>query len=327
MSEATRDPGTAVERLRAATRVLITSHASPDGDALGSELGFAEMAGRLGLATTILNRDPHPAPLALLRGIETIQVVPELPPDLEERFDLAVVLECPDLDRPALAGLERLPLLNIDHHLDNTLYGEVNYIDDDAPAVGEMVLAMADAASVAVTETMASNLYVALVTDTGDFRYSNATPRAFAAAERLVRFGAKPHEIAEALWERTPARVIRLTGAVLSTLELLADGRLAVIECDRARLAAAGADPGDTEDIINIPRSIDGVRAVAFFKAFRDGLVRVSLRSRGDLDVQSVARSFGGGGHRNAAGCSVEGTLEHARSVVLTTLLPLVEPS
>jgi phosphoesterase RecJ-like protein len=324
MPDATQDPRTAVERLRKAQRVLITSHSAPDGDALGSELGLAELAAHLGLATTIVNRDTNPAPLAFLPGIESVQVAATLPPDLEARFDLAAVLECPGLDRPGFAGLDHLPILNIDHHLDNALYGEVNYLDEEAPAVGAMVLAMAEVVGAAVSPAMATNLYAALVTDTGDFRYSNATPRAFATAERLVRYGARPHAIAEALWEHTPSRVIRLTAAVLSTLELLAAGRLAVVQCDRATLAAVGAAPEDTENLINIPRSIDGVRVAVFFKAFRDDVVRVSMRSRGNVDVQAVARGFGGGGHRNAAGCSVRGTVAEAREQVLAALLPVV---
>jgi len=325
MPEVTRDPAMAVERLRRAKRVLITSHASPDGDAIGSELGLAELVRHLGAEVAVFNRDPHPATLEFLPGIATIAVVRELPRGYEHDFDLVVALECPDLDRPDFAGLDRLPILNIDHHLDNARYGEVNYIDEDAPAVGEMVLAMAESAGAAVTEAMAVNLYAALVTDTGDFRYSNATPRAFAAAARLVAAGARPARIAEGLWEHNPARVVRLTAAVLATLELLAGGRLAVITCDRAMLDAAGAHAEDTENLINIPRAIEGVRVAAFFKAFTDGAVRVSLRSRADLDVQVVARAFGGGGHRNAAGCTIKGSLAEARREVLAGLTPLVE--
>ncbi len=327
MSEVTRDPGAAVARLRRAKRVLVTSHSAPDGDAVGSELGFAEFARALGVETVIVNRDPHPASLDFLPGLETIRVQRELPAGFEREFDLVATLECPDLDRPAFAGLDRLPILNVDHHLENALYGEVNVVDEDAPAVGEMVLAMAGAAGVAVTPSMATNLYAALVTDTGDFRYSNATPRAFEAAGRLVAAGARPAEIAEALWEQNPARVVRLTAAVLSTLELLADGRLAVITCDRAMLEATGAQPEDTENLINIPRAIQGVRVAVFLKALRDGAVRVSLRSRGDLDVQGVARRFGGGGHRNAAGCTLPGSLPDARRTLLDAVLPVVESS
>ncbi len=325
MSEATRDPGVALARLKRAKRVLITSHSAPDGDALGSELAFAELAQALGVQATIVNRDPHPATLGFLPGLETIRVQRELPQGYEREFDLAVLLECPGLDRPDLAGLDRLPLVNVDHHLENALYGEVNVVDDDAPAVGEMVLRMAEIAEVAVTPHMATNLYAALVTDTGDFRYSNATPRAFEAAGRLVAAGARPAAIAEALWEQNPARVVRLTAAVLSTLELLADGRLALITCDKAMLEAAGARPEDTENLVNIPRAIQGVRIAVFLKALREGAVRVSLRSRGEIDVQGVARAFCGGGHRNAAGCTIPGTLADARRELLEAVLPVVE--
>jgi len=325
MSEVTRDPSAVVTRLRKIKRMLITSHTAPDGDAIGSELGFAELARQLGAETAIFNRDPHPASLGFLPRIETISVTGELPAGFERSFDLAVVLECPDLGRPGFSGLDRLPILNIDHHLENARYGLLNYLDEDAPAVGEMVLAMAEVANATVTETMATNLYAALVTDTGDFRYSNATPRAFSAGARLVAAGAQPAEIAEQLWEHNPARVVRLTAAVLGTLELAADGRLAIITCDRAMLEAAGAFPEDTENLVNIPRAIEGVRVAVFLKAFRDGAVRASLRSRADVDVQSVARIFGGGGHRNAAGCTIPGNLPEARRALLEALLPVVE--
>jgi phosphoesterase RecJ-like protein len=325
MSDVTRDPTAVVARLRKIKRMLITSHTAPDGDAIGSELGFAELARQFGAETAIVNSDPHPASLAFLPGIESISVVSELPAAFERSFDLAVVLECPDLGRPGFPDLDRLPLLNIDHHLENARYGLLNYVDEEAPAVGEMVLAMAEAADANVTETMAVNLYVALVTDTGDFRYSNATPRAFSAGARLVTAGARPAEISEQLSEHNPARIVRLTAAVLGTLELLADGRLAVITCDRATLEAAGAFPEDTESLVNIPRAIEGVRVAVFLKAFRDGSVRVSLRSRAGVDVQSVARIFGGGGHRNASGCTIPGDLPEARRALLETLLPVVE--
>jgi bifunctional oligoribonuclease and PAP phosphatase NrnA len=327
MGEVTRDPAAAVALLRKARRVLITSHSAPDGDAIGSELGFAELAQRLGAETAIVNRDPCPAALDFLPGVGSITVAAALPEGFEHSHDLVAALECPGLDRSGLDGLDRLPILNIDHHMDNAGYGAVNYVDQEAPAVGEMVLAMVASAACPVTPTMATNLYTALVTDTGDFRYSNASPRAFEAAGRLVAAGADPAAIAEGLWENNPARVVRLTAAVLGTLEVLGDGRLAVITCDRGMLEASGARPEDTENLINIPRSIKGVLIAAFFKAFRDGAVRVSLRSRADLDVQAVARAFGGGGHKNAAGCTIQGSLADARRALLEALLPLAGPT
>ncbi len=327
MGELTRDAGAAVAYLKGARRVLITSHSAPDGDAVGSELGVLWLAERLGVAARVINRDPHPASLAFLPSLERIEVAAELPAAYERDFDLGVILECPGLDRPGLAGLDRLPLLNIDHHLGNERYGVLDFVDEEAPAVGEMVLAMADAAALPLSAPAATALYTALVTDTGDFCYSNATPRAFAAAARLVTAGAAPHLIAEGLHEHVPARVIRLTGAVLGTLELLAGGRLAVITCDTAMLEANGAHREDTENLINIPRSIDGVQVAVMLKDFSPTGVRVSLRSRGTVDVQSVARTFGGGGHRSAAGCTIAGGLAEARRALLAALLPTLENS
>ncbi len=325
MGELTREAGVAVARLRRANRVLITSHSAPDGDAIGSELGMLWLAERLGVAAHVVNRDPHPASLAFLPGLDRIQVAAELPSGYERDYDLGVVLECPGLDRPGLAGLDRLPLLNIDHHLGNERYGAVDFVDEEAPAVGEMVLAMAEAAGIPLSAAAAMALHTALATDTGDFRYSNATPRAFAAAARLVAAGAAPHLIAEGLYEHVPARVVRLTGAVLATLELLCDSRLALISCDRAMLDAIGARPEDTENLINIPRGIDGVQVAVLLKDFSPTGVRVSLRSRGHVDVQAIARTFGGGGHRNAAGCTIAGSLPQARSALLAAMVPALE--
>jgi phosphoesterase RecJ-like protein len=327
MTETFRDPAPAIAALARVERLFVTFHSSPDGDALGSALGFAELVEAMGKSVTVWSRDPYPASLAFLPDLERVQIGASLPPDYTNAFDLAVLLECPGLDRPGLDGLDRLPILNIDHHLANEHYGAINYVDERAPAVGEMVLSMAHEASIPVSPAMAINLYTALVTDTGDFRYSNATPRAFAAAALLVAAGAKPTEIAEALWEHTPARVVRLTGAVLSTLELLADNRLAVITCDRAALEASSAHPEDTEGLINYPRAIEGVQIVAFFKALNHGIIRVSMRSRGAVDVQAVALRFGGGGHRNASGLSYFGTLADARKALLDILVPLAESS
>jgi bifunctional oligoribonuclease and PAP phosphatase NrnA len=325
VNELTGDPGRAVDCLRQARRVLLTFHSSPDGDALGSALGFAELAAALGVSSTVVSRDPAPASLSFLPGTDKVEIRTELPTDFLAGFDLTVVLECPDLDRQGFDNLATLPILNIDHHLANTAYGTVNYVDDEAPAVGEMVLRMADASSVPVTATMATCLYTALVTDTGDFRYSNSTPRAFAAAHRLVQCGARPHEIAEALWSQTPARVVRLVGAVLSTLELGANGRIAVVTCDSAMLAATGAGREDTEGIINYPRSIAGVEVAVLLKSFSDGETRASLRSRGAVDVQEIAASFGGGGHRAASGCTIKAPLAEARRQLLAIVLAALE--
>ncbi len=325
MGVVTHHPGPAVERLAAAERALLTSHMSPDGDAVGSELALAGLARALDVEPVIVNRDPAPAGLDEMPGSETIRIVDALHDELLENVDLVVTLECPDLDRPGLAGLDRRPILNIDHHRGNARYGEVNYLDEDAPAVGEMVWRMYRAAGITPDADAATAALVALSTDTGDFRYSNATPRAFTAASEMVAAGARPEQVAEWVHERRTEASIRLLGEALRTLEVRAGGRLALMWVDPAAFERAGAAPADTDDLINVPRTIAGVRIAVFLKQWEPGVVRVSLRSKGHLDVRSVAARFGGGGHTNAAGCTVRGEIAQAREALLPLLEMLLE--
>jgi len=303
------DPSPAVERLRQASRVLVTCHRSPDGDALGSELALAELATAFGADVMVYNHDPAPSSLEELPGADDIVVSTELPQDFPSCIDLVVTMECPGLDRTGFAGLDRAPILNIDHHPANPHFGEINYVDESAPAVGEMVWRMFGQAGIGPTVDAALNCYVALSTDTGDFRYSNATPRAFSAAAEMAEAGADPTLVADWVHGRRSLPSIRLLGEALRTLEVSSDGRLATISVDHASFVRCGASPADSEDIINHPRSIAGVAAVAFFKQWEPEVVRVSLRSKGSLDVRRVAAVFGGGGHPNAAGCTLTGEL------------------
>jgi phosphoesterase RecJ-like protein len=310
------DPSLAVDRLRRASRVLLTSHRNPDGDAIGSELALAELAVALGARSVIVNRDPAPATLTELPGFEAVTVADRLPADFPADFDLVITVECPELDRCGFDGLDRLPILNIDHHLANPAYGEVNYLDEEAPAVGEMVWSMFAAAAVEPSVAAATNCYVALVTDTGDFRYSNARPRAFRAAAEMVERGADPPMVAEWVHDGRTISSVRLLGEALKTLRFGCDGRLASLAVDQQAFARAGADSTDTEEIIDVPRAVSGVEAVVFCKQWEPGTIKVSLRSRGQVDVRSVAASFGGGGHTNAAGCTLETDIETARATL-----------
>jgi phosphoesterase RecJ-like protein len=325
MTPTGNDPSLAVERLDRAERILLTTHRNPDGDAIGSELAIAELAKALGAEPVILNRDPAPVTLLELPGIESVVVADRLPTDFEQRFDLVVTVECPDLDRAGFDGLDRLPILNIDHHLANPAYGEVNYLDEEAPAVGEMVWSMYKTSGIAPSVDAATNMFVALVTDTGDFRYSNAKPRAFVAAAEMVDAGADPPTVAEWVHDGRTEGSVRLLGEALRTLRFACGGRLASLEVDPTAFERAGADSTDTEEIINVPRAVAGVEAVIFCKQWEPGLVKVSLRSRGDVDVRSVAASFGGGGHTNAAGCSLETDLASARRQLEARVAALLE--
>jgi phosphoesterase RecJ-like protein len=304
------DPRIAAEAFKKAYNLLITCHRNPDGDAIGSELALAELADRLGVKAAIVNRDATPSNLARLPGADRIQVLDELPADFPEGYDLVVTTECPDLERAGFEGLSRLPILNIDHHPGNPAYGVVNFLDPEAPAVGEMVLRLYGELNLVPTPAAATNLFAALSTDTGDFRYSNATASAFRAAAEMVDAGAEPSAVANWVHNHRSLASVRLLGESLRTLTISDDGRLATITATNEAYRRSGAGPEDSEEIVNVPRSIAGVEAVAYFKQWEDGKVKISLRSRGPVDVRAIAAEFGGGGHTNAAGCTIEGELD-----------------
>lgn len=310
----------AVERLRRATRALVTGHRRPDGDSLGSELALAELAGGLATDTFVINHDRAPTTLSGLPGVDSVTVSTSLPPNFPDGFDLVVMLECPTLDRAGFDGLAGLPVLNIDHHPANSRYGAVNYVDEEAPAVGEMVWRMFGAAEITPSRDAATNAYVALSTDTGDFRYANATGRALRAAAEMVDAGAQPTVVAQWIHGRKSAPSVMLLGEALRTLRFEDGGRIATIEVSLEAFVACGAQPEDTEEIVNHPRAIEGVEVVAFFKQWEPDVVRVSLRSKGTVDVQRVATRFGGGGHRNAAGCTLTGDLPASRDRVIAAI-------
>jgi phosphoesterase RecJ-like protein len=306
-------PETLLARLRAAPRLVLSSHSNPDGDAIGSELGLARILGALGKEVTIWNLHPTPPVYGRLPGAAAIHVGTDRPAGFPDRFDLGVVLECPTLDRTGLeAQLHEIPLVNIDHHLGNGGYGVEQWIDTSRPAVGVMVADLASALGAPLDADTAACLFVALVTDTGGFRFGNATPEAFEAAAGLVRAGAGVERTSQWLYESQSEGSVRLLGTMISTLERHLEGRVATAHITLEAIAASGAAPGDTEGLIDTLRAIDGVEAVALFRSLGADEWKVSLRSRGEVDVQAVARREGGGGHRNAAGCRFHGPIASA---------------
>ncbi len=318
---ATKLPDTLLRRLRQGNRFLITSHLNPDGDAIGSSLGLARILRRMGKSATVWSHDPVPSIYRLLPGGDRIHTGDEPPAGFPATFNAVIVMECPSLDRTGLEGqIEKLTLLNIDHHLGNQLYGAVNWVDSAAPSVGEMVFRLARALGAEVDTAAATCLYLTLVTDTGSFRYSNATEQAFRAAADLVALGAQPAQVAEWVYENQPEARLRLLAEMLTTLERHADGRIATIELSQAMMHKAQAEAGDAEGLINYPRTIAGVQAVAMFREREDGTYKVSMRSHGAVDVQRVALRHGGGGHQNAAACEVDGNLAEVRAKMLEEL-------
>ncbi len=319
-------PERLIARLRSGQRFLITSHANPDGDAIGSSIAAARLLRQLGKAATVWLRDPIPRMYQALPGSDRVHTGEEPPANFPGLFDTGLVMECPSTDRTGLEdALSALPLINIDHHLGNELYGSVNWVDTAAPAVGEMVFRIARAMNLAIDRDVANSLYLTLVTDTGGFRFSNTTAETFDAAAELMREGASPETISKWLYESQPESVLRLTGEMLRTLEIHAQGRVATAWLTHEMTERAGAGPGDSEGLIDYPRSIAGVDAVAMFRQLEDGGFKVSLRSRGNVSVEKIARRFGGGGHRNAAGYSSEADRQEVFEQTVRSLAEAIE--
>ncbi|MEO8277724.1 MAG: bifunctional oligoribonuclease/PAP phosphatase NrnA [Thermoanaerobaculia bacterium] len=320
-------PETVLSRVASDRRFLITSHANPDGDAIGSELALARILRAAGMQAAIWNASPTPAVYRALPGSAEIHVGETPPLGFPGAFDCVVVLECPTLDRSGLAEpLAALPQVNIDHHLGNPDYGVAHWVDTSAAAVAVMVAELARALRFSIDATAADCLLLGLVSDTGGFRFSNASPAAFEAAAALVRDGARPEQVSQWLNESQPESAIRLLAELLATLTLHFHGRIASVHLDAAMFERAKADAGDSEGLVDAPRSIAGVEAVVLLRQVGGRQWKISLRSRGGVDVQSIAKRHGGGGHRNAAGCKAEGELTDLKAQFVRELEAAMEP-
>jgi len=301
---------------RSPGRALMLGHVHPDADVLGTLLALGAALEASGWS--VLYGGPHPAPGALgfLPGVDRYRVLPAVTGPL----DVAVLTDCPNPDRTeglidqtkAAASV----VVNIDHHPDNRRYGSVNWIDTRAAATGEMVYRLLVALGLPLTPGIATNLYTAIHTDTGSFRYSNVTPETFRIAAELVAAGAEPAMVSSALYERRATDALRWLGESLARVEVSDDGRVAWLALPGGAVPEAFIE---SEELVNYPRSIASVRVACLLRE-RGGTVKVSLRGKGDVDVNRIAARFGGGGHPNAAGCTVPGALATVTRDVLAAV-------
>jgi phosphoesterase RecJ-like protein len=305
-----------VELIESKHRFLITGHARPDGDSIGSSLALYWGLRALHKDVVVVMRDPIPPAYQELPGAGEVQTRPAI----DELYDAAFVIECSNLDRPGLPGLEKQFIVNIDHHTTTALFGHINWIDPTAAAVGEMIYNLCKALGININQPIAECVYAALLSDTGSFHYANTTERTFKIASELVRRGARPAHVARALYESHSFGKVKLLGHVLSTLRRDATGRVAWVTMTREMMEAADATEDDLEGIVNHPLSIRDVEAAVFFKEIRPGHFRISLRSKGNVDVSKIAEHFGGGGHKYASGCTVIGTQDSVENRVLSSL-------
>jgi phosphoesterase RecJ-like protein len=308
-----------LEIFRAHPRFLLTSHARPDGDAVGSVLALAEILEQLGRKVDIVLADPVPATYRTLPNLSRIHHTRSANDVDADRNIPAILLECDGIARTGLLGLEGRTLINIDHHASGRPFASVNWIDEHACAVGAMVYRIALAAKAKITPSMATCLYAAILSDTGAFTYPSTTAETFALAHDLAAHGADPSQIARDIYFSNPATKIRLLGIALSNLQM--EGDLAWTWVTSEDMDHIGAIPEDCEGVVNYLISIAGVESAVFLREVSDeSQFRLSIRSKGKLDVAQIAEQFGGGGHRNASGCTIDGPLEVAIDRILTQL-------
>jgi phosphoesterase RecJ-like protein len=301
---------------RAPGRALMLGHVHPDADVLGTLLATGLALEKAGW--DVVYGGPHPAPASLefLPGVERYVAISQL----EGPFDVTLLTDCPNparteglIDQALAAGGT---VVNIDHHPDNRRYGHVNWIEVQAAATGEMVYELLAALPAEITADIATNLFTAIHTDTGSFRYSNVTPDTFRIAAALTAAGASPSAVSNALYERRPVDALRHLGRALSLVQASEDGRVAWLALPDGTVPESFIEG---EELVNYPRSMATVRVACFLREV-GGKVKVSLRGKGDVDVQAIAARFGGGGHVNAAGCTIAAPLDQATREVLAAV-------
>ncbi len=304
--------------LRNKNNFLITAHVNPEGDSIGSQLALYHILKKLGKKAVMVNHDRVPENLVFLPG--TSEIKAELPFDF--KAGTAVVLDCPVMERAGtvVAHLNEIDeIVNIDHHISNEYFGDVNWVDAGASSVGEMLYRLTREMGLSVDKDAAMAIYAAMVTDTGMFSYDNTTGETHIIAAELLKSGVSPKQMHGEIYEKRSASQVRLLGKALSTLRVEENGKLAYMALTRAMFAEEGVNSVSTDEFINYPRSVRGVSVAVFFKESVEnpGAVNASFRSTGNVNVDTIASRFGGGGHQKASGCLVKGGLDAAMEQVL----------
>jgi phosphoesterase RecJ-like protein len=297
---------TIVEAIRSRQRFVLSSHSRPDGDSIGSQLAMAYALRDLGKHVELVNADAAPPQLMGFPGVPDIRIAPAV----DGSFDASIIMECSDLARTGVAGLDRAFVINIDHHPGNKGYGQINWFDATAAACAEMVFELIRALGVPLSREIATHIYLAILTDTGSFHYSSISPGTFDICRQLLEAGVDPVRVSRQVFDSNSMGRLKLLASVLGGMTFDASNRIGILFLDHAMARAAGGTYDDTEGLINQPLTVKEVQAVVFFKQSEGDHYRVSMRSKGEVDIGAVAKEFGGGGHRNAAGCSVSGPID-----------------
>jgi phosphoesterase RecJ-like protein len=308
--------------LRPGQRVCITTHVNPDGDGLGSEVGLVHLLRAQGIEAVITNPSPTPPRFSFLfDDLPAVDRTPEAVKELR-RADLIIVLDISDLTRLGMlietVKDRGVPVACVDHHVSTgVLPPGPRYLDPDAAATGELIFELAKGNDWPVTRAVARALYVAILTDTGGFRFSNTRPRTLRVAADLLETGVDAERIYLEVYAKAPEGRPRLFAEALQTLVVEHEYGLAWVTVPPGAIERLGVSSDDLDGVVEFPRSIEGVRMALLFREIAQGRVKVSLRSVGDVDVAAFAKPYGGGGHTKAAGLSLTGSLAEVQAKVL----------
>jgi len=310
-----------VDAIGARRRFVVSSHSRPDGDSIGSSVSMALALRALGKEARVVHKDRAPAPLLGLPGVSGIEIADRAGDD----FEAGIIMECGELARTGVAGLEGRFLINIDHHPGNSGFGQINWFDSSAAACGEMVFDLIRALDVPLSVEIATHIYLAVLTDTGSFHYSSISPRTFDICRLTLEAGVDPVQVARTVYDSNNMGRLKLFGCVLNAMRTDHSGRIAILHLDHEMAREAGGTYDDTEGLINEPLTVKEIQAVVFFKQIEGDEYRVSMRSKGDVDIGAIARELGGGGHKNAAGCTVTGKIDALQQTLVKKMEDAVE--
>jgi len=313
-----KDMESVMEKVREGDDFIITSHVNPEGDSAGSQLAFFYALKKIGKNAVMVSQDDLPDNLKFLPGADSIGS------ESPEGFSpgVAIVLDCPVKER--IGGVKRylteqVFVINIDHHVSNEFFGDVNWVEPAMSSVGEMAYHIIKGLGVEIDGNIAKAIYAAIITDTGMFNYDNTSGGTHEVVADLIDKGVKPITMHKEIFEKKSMMQIKMLGRVMAGIRVEENGLVAHISLTREMLREEGLTNVATDEFINYPRSIKGVEVAVFFKESvgDDRLVSVSFRSNGEVDVNEVATRFGGGGHKNASGCLISADLSEARDMVL----------
>lgn len=304
------------ELIREGRDFLVTTHIDPDGDAIGSAFAFAFALRSLGKEATVYLNDQVPYRYDFLPAPRVTHSMPR------DGFDAVFVLDCGSLFRIG-KGHEGIasgkPLVNIDHHDTNDHFGTINYVDNTASSTGEILYRLFKYLKVRIDKNMADNIYTAVFTDTGSLRYENTSLSAYKTCEEMVKAGTNPSRIATMVYENHPKGRFLLLGEVLRTLATY-NGTVAMVHVTGDMFERTGTTSEYVDGFVEFIKEIGGIEVAVLMRELKEDLYKISMRGKGKVDVAAICTTFGGGGHRNAAGCRIEGTLEEAREKLLRAL-------